>query len=170
MLGQLYIWSFWIQHFVMLISPIVAWRWGKGPELQCAIILALMVLCDWLYHLVTGNTAILNEIDPGHLFIDTSAGLAFFVVSLRANRLYPICISALQLVSITSHFARGIDERIARLIYGAMIIGPSYFQIALLYLGIILHHRRQQKYGDYPQWLNSSDRLRENAQNVSRRN
>jgi hypothetical protein len=90
------------------------------------------------------------------------------VVALKANRLYPLCIAAFQIVSLTTHLARDLTGKISGTVYGLLAAGPSYLEILALIVGIALHHRRARTFGSYRSWRASSNRLPTDDRMMSR--
>lgn len=157
MLFELLTWKDELEFGVLLLVVISAWRWGAGPEKACAGALLYMALVDYPYHWILGRSAILGTVDVGHAFIDFSTAAIFIYVALKANRLYPLWLAALQSISILSHLGRDLNREIDGLAYGILIIAPSYLEIAILSVGVYMHHSRVKKHGKYRSWRTFSD-------------
>ena len=137
---------------------IALWR-GAGPERWSAAVFIGMFVLDRFYHFVLGPGAHYGTIDLGHFCIDLIATIAFVAIALRANRIYPLCLAALQVVAVISHVVRAISVAVAGGAYSILMIAPSYLQIAVFGGGLCLHLRRSQKFPHYPSWLVSSPHL-----------
>lgn len=159
MVAQLLIWKVELQFGLLLSTLVLSWWWGAGPERACAGVFAYMALTDKIYHWQFSHGLRIAGMDPGHSIIDITCGIAFYAIALRANRLYPLCLSSLQLVAVISHFAEEMSPSIADPIYAIMIALPSYLQLPTLLIGLLLHRRRTQSWGKYASWLDSSGRL-----------
>ena len=121
-----------------------------------AAVLVWFKVADPVNHALFGAWSDFATVDSGHIVID-GVGLVVAVgVAIRANRWYPLCFAAFQLVAFAAHVVRGAIREIHPLAYGAMYVGPSYFQMVVLALGIWAHRRRTVRRGSYPSWRNSS--------------
>ena len=148
---------------VVLLQLIALWR-GAGPERCVAGVNLGMVVLDRLYHLAAGAPVHFANIDPGHLVIDLAAFAALAAIALKANRFYPICLAAIQLLAVTSHVVRAINPAIGWLAYAILIIAPSYLLTAVFGAGVGWHLLHRRKRAGTPSWLTSSGRLREKTQ------
>ena len=144
-----------LQFTVLLL--VVAWAFlrGAAPEWLCAIILLCLACLDWPYHLVFGE-AKWGSLDLGHTLLDLGASLALVFVALHANRLYPLWLASFQISSLLSHFARVMIEPMGGGAYAVLTIFPSYFEIAILFIGTQHHRRRHSIYGRYRSWHRKS--------------
>jgi hypothetical protein len=159
----------WVLNSALAGLPMLAaWRWGAAPERICAAVFLANVIVDRLYHMAVGRGTIYMSVDLGHLAIGVSTIIVLVGVALRANRVYPLWLSAFQGLVIISHFTREASAKISVLAYALLTYGPSIFQIAILALGIALHARRVKRYGKYPSWRSSSNQLPGEMQPPSR--
>jgi hypothetical protein len=146
----------WFANFVVVFGSIgAAWRWGAGPERLCATAFLFTVAADRLYHLVVGRGTYYEAVDLGHLVIGLVTGAILFAVAYWANRIYPLALTALQLLVLLSHFTREASETVGILAYATITYAPFVLQIAILAFGILLHRRRVRRSGPYPSWRSS---------------
>src|SRR3546814_8257003 len=101
-----------------------------------------MNVADRIYHALVGRGTIYGSVDIGHLIIDMLVAAVFIGVALKANRVYPLWLSAFQLVSVVSHFAREESRKIAELAYFLMNYVP-YYALLLLLAGSSEEHTSQ---------------------------
>jgi hypothetical protein len=146
----------WLQILAIASLLLAAWRIGGGPERALGGVLAGMMAIDLVYHGVFEGLSFAPPEWTFHFALDLTALAATVPVALLANRMYPLWFAAFQLIAVFAHLARDLAPGVAKLAYGIMYIGPSYFQILLLAGGIWLHHRRVRKYGPYRSWRNFS--------------
>lgn len=142
---------------VVLLFLASLWR-GATPERIVASTFIGMWLLDRAYHLAAAKGLFLLGVDLGHLVIDIAAFGTMLTVALQANRLYPIWLTALQLVAALSHFIRAVDPTEMSGVYSIFIVAPSYLQIPSFAVGLLLHLRREKMRGPYPSWQGSSNR------------
>lgn len=147
--------------FVAMLSVFAAaFAWGAGPERACASAFAYMFFVDFPLRWIFGPGRHYSTIDVGTLFIDITTAAMFVAIALRANRMYPLWLAALQLISLASHLIRGIDRLMLPLAYSVMNIAPSYLELIIIAGGIVCHVRREKRYGPYRSWRDSSSRSR----------
>lgn len=142
--------------YVAILSA-AALRWGAAPERVCVATLFLMTYGDVVYHAVLEQGPVYGTVDIGHLLIDIGVATAFIGVALRANRVYPIWLAAIQLVSVISHFAREVTEYFPRLAYGLMNYVPYYVVLLIMAGGLWRHAVRTKRHGPYRSWRTFSN-------------
>ena len=94
----------------------------------------------------------LHSIDPVALTIDALATVSYCALALYARRVWPIWATALQILSLTSHFAQGIEPSHPG-IYITMKSGPTLAVQVVLLLGTLFHLRRLRQFGSDPAWM-----------------
>lgn len=141
------------------ILAAAALRWGAGPERTCAATFFAMTFGDAAYHALVGLGPVYGSVDIWHLTIDLGAAVAFIGIALRANRIYPLWLAAIQLISVISHFAREVIERLPKLAYGLMTYLPYYAILFVAAGGLLVHARRRKHHGPYRPWRSSSSPL-----------
>jgi hypothetical protein len=152
MLGVLWQMKDRYQEVILALLVIVAvWR-GASPERWVAATFAAIWGVDRLYHLSIPTGLFWREVDLGHCAIDFVGFASIGWVALRANRIYPICLGALQLMVLMSHVVRGLSPAIVTGAYRILALAPSYLLIAVFAAGLLLHIRRQAKFGPYRSW------------------
>ena len=145
----------WLDEFnalTALLLVLAAWRWGDAPERFSVAALLSMLVTDEYYHLLFGPATVYESVDLGHLLIDLGGAFQFVAIALYANRTFPLCLAAFQILSVIAHFARLELNDIGLFAYALLNYGPYYFEIAVILLGIALHARRKARFGDYPSW------------------
>jgi branched-subunit amino acid transport protein AzlD len=153
---DLLIWKDELQFGALLLVIGYAWWRGAGPERVCGGALLYMALVDYPYHWIFDRSAILASVDLGHAFIDLSTAAIFFLVAIKANRLYPLWLAALQTISFLGHIGRDLSAAINGMAYAILIAAPSYLEIMTLALGVLFHQRRMMLFGTYRSWRSYS--------------
>lgn len=143
------------QWLILMLTVLLAlWR-GAGPERQVAGTFLTMFFVDRLYHAVFEGGRFYLRVDVGHILIDLVVLGAFIAIALRANRVYPIWLASLQLMTLVSHIVRALSPAIINGVYAILMFAPSYLEVLTFGLGVGLHIRRQRKYGPYRSWRHS---------------
>lgn len=145
---------------VFLLFGLALWR-GAAPEKIISAAFVGMWVIDRLYHLFVTSGSRFGQVDPVHLGIDAIATIVLLLVALKANRLYPLWLTALQLAATLSHLFRAASPSLQGGAYSIFIVAPSYLQIPSFAIALLLHIRRVQKHGPYPSWQNFSRPLRD---------
>ena len=136
---------------------------GSGPERAIAATLAGMLVVDQSYHIATDIEVIYFSVDYAHTAIDFAGAVSLTWIALVANRIYPLCMAAVQVISVLSHFARGQSADMNNLAYGILMQAPSSFLIVLLASGMFAHVRRTSRHGTYRSWRLPSNQLPEHG-------
>jgi hypothetical protein len=145
-----------IQHAILFSLCVFAWLKGDGPEKWIANVLIGMVVLNSTLHLLFPHDDNFDRIIASHLFLDLIVLAALVPIALRANRIYPLCILAAQLLAVVMHFNRGLAPEGMEFAYWLLTRVPSYIQIIALATGLYLHRRRARRYGPYRSWRTSS--------------
>jgi hypothetical protein len=148
---------------------LATWR-GAAPERWLAGTFILMFALDRFYHVFFGPGHDIVGVSPGHILIDAVAAVLFVWIGLSANRVYPLWVAGFQLMAVVSHVVRAISPAIASGAYKTIMIAPSYLQTAAFTLGVILHMRREIRYGPYRSWRDSSLRSQMSARSERPKN
>lgn len=137
-----------------LLIPTVFYAFLRGglPERVAAMIILSMYPIDWGYHAIWGNVTVYSTVNLGHLLNDAWLLLAMTVLTLRANRRWVMWLASVQLIAVIAHFVRWKSAIVDEDIYAAFTRWTSYFQIALLFAGTLLHHRRTLRGINTPSW------------------
>jgi hypothetical protein len=114
-------------------------RCGGAPERIVAWIILATVVADPLLHLLLQPR--FRAVDPTHVIIDVARFAGLAAVAVRANRYWPIWLSAFQLLALAAHLAKAMDLAIHPVIYGAMQAIWSYG----ILIGLILATRTHQR-------------------------
>jgi hypothetical protein len=114
---------------------------GGRPERIGATILAVgsvltvAALPSWASHV--------GPVEIGILIVDVACLAAFALLALRADRFWPIWVSALVGVGALGHLARWFDgPEISTRVYAMSLAIWSYPMLALIAIGTLHHQRR----------------------------
>ncbi|MCJ1959108.1 hypothetical protein [Novosphingobium mangrovi (ex Hu et al. 2023)] len=143
-----------LQTAMIVILFLAALRWGAVPEKLVAGLLAAMIVFHVGYHSLVGGAIVLAGVDLGHVAIDLALLVALGAVALHANRVYPLWLTAAQLISVFSYAYRYLDGegQLGRGPYDVMATLPFYLCVLFAWVGFVRHVLRRRHHGDYPSW------------------
>ncbi len=141
---------FWLTVATFVVLFGLARRYGKEPEQQVAAILLANFLLLLFYVELRGNVAFAS-VDRVLAVLDLGSLVGFLWVALRANRMWPLLIAALQVVVMIAHLSVFIELG-ARTVYWGMMAVSQYLQLFVLAGGLISHHLRVKRVGPYRSW------------------
>ena len=152
------------QHIASLVLMLAIWRWGAGPERWLiAVFVGAMVVPVYLFDWLALGDPAFGPYAWAWVAIDLGSAAAFIAVALNANRNYPLWVAGFQLVAIGVHGVRGLIDAISPLTYVLLSIGPSYCQLAIIFVGFVRHTRRVKRFGPYRDWRLSERRMIQRA-------
>lgn len=129
----------------------VVLRFGAGPERVVLQILLAATLLDFAYHGILGSV-MFRQVDTGHLVLDSAAFAGLMWTALRANRVWPLWVCALQLQPLVVHLAMILQLPPQRMAYWLMMAAPADIEGLILVLGTIAHAHRKRLVGPYRDW------------------
>ncbi len=141
------------QHVASLLLAAAVWRWGGAPERWImGIFLATMVVPIYAARLFGLSAYEHGPAASTAFLIDLVAAVLFVAIALNANRNYPLWIAGFQLVAVGAHLVGAMVESVSPLAIAVLVIGPSYFQLLLLFAGFVRHTLRERRFGRYREW------------------
>jgi len=145
-------------HFVALLvlCTLYALWAGGGPERVGAAAYALSVAATHLI-LTAHNERWLN-VEVGVFINDVIVFFAFVAIALRANRFWPIWVSAFLGLGVLGHLGRLAGPDVLWWAYAVVLTIWSYPILAVIALGTFLHRRRLALNGADRSWTSSSGR------------
>ena len=141
----------WTLRLMAVAIVFASLRKGGEPEKLVAAVLIATAGLDMVNHAMFGDP-VFFAVNPGHLVIDIWAMTALLWVALRANRGWPLWVSAAQIIVVLGHMSKIIDLSLVRFGYFAMTQLPISIQVCALLLGTVAHVRREERVGRYHAW------------------
>jgi hypothetical protein len=99
-----------------------------------------------------------HSVEYGAFLVDVATLLSLVALALRANRLWPLWVTALQAIGTTGHAVKLADPEVIRWAYAFALAFWSYPMLALLAFGTWNHQRRLARFGVDRSWSSSSGR------------
>lgn len=112
---------------------------GGLPERLVGWLVLATFAADPVLHLLFART--FTQVDPTHLLIDSVRFAGLSAIALRANRFWPIWLSAFQLLALAAHLAKAMALTIHPVIYGLMQAMWSYGIVIGLIVATRVHQR-----------------------------
>lgn len=143
--------SLWLPRILLAFAVMFAARKGGEPEQSVAAILLATFALDVANHAIFGDPAWF-AVNPGHLVIDLWAFIVLMWVAMRANRAWPLAVSAAQALVVLGHVAKLWELAMVRKAYWVMTQVPFSLQLLVLIFGTAAHMQRSRRLGDYHGW------------------
>jgi hypothetical protein len=141
---------------LLVLCTLYALWAGGGPERVGAAIYALSVVVTHLIRTANGQRWL--NVQIGEFTVDAVTFLAFVIIALRANRFWPLWVSAFLGLGVLGHLGRLVGADTYWWAYAVVLTIWSYPIVATFALGTFLHRRRLALHGADRSWVNSSDR------------
>lgn len=93
-----------------------------------------------------------HEIETLLFLIDLAALVALAAIAARADRFWPLYVSALQLLALGIHGVKAYQPSLVYWMYGGASGKIAYPMVALLAIGVLRHRRRLHSAGSDPDW------------------
>jgi hypothetical protein len=145
-------------HFLTLLAVCTLYAlWaGGGPERVGATVYAASVAVTFL--LMTAHNAPWLNLEVGAFIVDASTFLAFILIALRADRFWPLWVTAFLGIGVLGHVAKLVVPDTFWRAYAVVLTIWSYPIVLLFALGAYLHRRRLASRGADRSWVTSSAR------------
>lgn len=129
--------SFWVILIATCACALVRGGWAErrvAALLPAAAVLTALVRGPWVSRYSTLELRV--------ALVDVALLAALVVVAMRAGRVWPIALCALQAVTVLGHLGKLLDPDLWRLGYALMIMAPAYPGLLLLAGGTWRHAAR----------------------------
>ena len=129
------------------IACFYALAWGGAPERLTAGVF-LIAACASYY----APFSRYREMEIALSAIDLVTLVALAAIAARADRFWPLYVSALQLLTLGIHGAKAYQPDLVYWMYGGASGKIAYPMIVLLAIGVLRHRRRLSTLGNDPDW------------------
>jgi hypothetical protein len=132
-----------------------AFRGGPPERIGAAIFLGAAILTTAA---LSAPSARWGTVEAGVFAVDVVMLAALIGLALSAERLWPLWVTALQLIGTAGHAAKLASPEVIREAYAFVMAFWSYPMLSLLVFGTWSHQRRLAKFGVDRSWSSSSGR------------
>jgi hypothetical protein len=136
---------------LLAVAAYALWR-GGGPERSVA---ALFLAAAIATILVLPTQGIFHDVATGILLVDSALFLCLLAVAMRAERFWPLWMTALQGIAVAGHGAKAVNPHVIPITYVILLAFWGYPMVALLAIATWRHQRRLKKYGTERSWTRS---------------
>ena len=136
---------------ILILSTGFAITRGGAPERWGALVIVTMTAIQ-VASAFSGHQKF-HSVDLGSVVVDAYGVIGFGAIALYARRAWPIWATSLQILSLSSHFARQVDQGVSPMVYALMKSSPTFFVLLALFVGTMAHRRRLQLQGKDPGWM-----------------
>lgn len=134
---------------LLLLCTVYALVAGGSPERVAAILYLLSCAASYLSWTKAGTW---HEVELGVFLVDVVTFALFCLLALRADRFWPIWVSALLGLGVLGHLARVAEPGLFWWAYAVALTIWSYPILALIAFGTWAHRRRLARFGADPSW------------------
>lgn len=99
-----------------------------------------------------------GSIEIGVFLVDVATLVGFLILALRAERYWPLWLTALQILGMAGHAVKEADPSTIRQAYAFALAFWSYPMLLLIAVGTWRHQRRLALYGVDKSWSSFSAR------------
>lgn len=145
-------------YFLTLLAACTLYAlWAGGaPERTGAIVYALSVAATFLIVPARDHPPWIN-LEVGAFVIDAATFLAFVLIALRADRYWPLWVTAFLGIGVLGHLAKLMVPDTFWRAYAVVLTIWSYPILVLIAVGAFRHRQRLARGGADRSWVNSSD-------------
>jgi hypothetical protein len=129
------------------------WRGGPPERIGAGIFLVATILTVVA---ASGPARRFSSVESGILIVDAVMLAALLILALRAERYWPIWVTALQAIGTAGHAVKLADPGVMPLAYAFILALWSYPMLLLLALGTWRHQQRVARFGSDRSWSSSS--------------
>jgi hypothetical protein len=141
--------------FLLVCCAYVALR-GAAPErIGASIILVGSILSTAALSSPAGR---FTSVEAGVFLVDLAAFVGLLVLSLRAERLWPLWVTALQLIATAAHAVKLMEPGLIRAAYAIVMGLWTYPVLLIIVFGTFNHQRRMARFGVDRSWSSFSGR------------
>lgn len=132
---------------LVVVCGYALWR-GGAPERIAAVLFAGAAATTY----VSMYSYAFQTVSQFYLLIDLALFVAIAVLSLWADRFWPMWVAALQLMVLAAHGVRATHPELLPFIYYVATAKLAYPMILMLAIGTVRHRERLARWGSDLDW------------------
>lgn len=140
---------------LILCAAYAGWHGGAPERIGIALVAAGAVF-TWVVVSAPGTR--FRDVETGVLIGDVVIFFALALLAMRANRFWPIWVTALFGIGILGHLAMSLNPAVIPWAYAVVLSMWSYPILLLIAVGTWTHRRRLIRSGADPSWTPFSGR------------
>lgn len=131
---------FWASLILVFLA---AYRWGGTPERTVAGMYLLAAVATTAAH--PAIAVRYRDVELLVFLIDAFLLAGLVIVSIRADRWWPLCATALQMLTVLSHVGKIVNPNLWRYGYQLMAVWASWPTVVILAVGIWRERQRTRR-------------------------
>lgn len=136
---------------VLVLACGYAFWVGGAPERWTAIVFAGAAAATFIAP-IYNTVHPFSRVEPMLLAVDLVMLGALIAIALRADRFWPLYVSALHLITIAVHGVKAFQPSLVPWMYAGASSKIAYPMLALLAIGALRHRHRLARFGSDRDW------------------
>ena len=125
------------------VVSFACFRWGEEPE---RVVAGMFVAAAIATPLVRSAIAFrYRDVEVGVLLVDACLLAGLVWITVRVDRWWPLCVTALQLITFLSHVGKAVNPSLWRYGYQLMATWAAWPMVSILALGVLRCHLRKRR-------------------------
>ena len=138
-----------------MATALLAAIWGGAPERTAA---ALLIAAYAVTRLAARPLAArYGPLDVTMLTVDLLLLAGLLLLSVRADRSWPIVLTALHSLTVLGYLGGAVNPALRQLGYAIFLTLPAWLGMSPLWIGIVTHQRRLRQHGVDKSWRTRSN-------------
>jgi hypothetical protein len=129
---------------------------GGGPERWTALVFIVGAFATYAVPDFYRGRAY-AQVEPILLLVDATMLFALIAIAVRADRFWPLYVTALHLITVAVHGVKGLQADLVPWMYAAASSKIAYPMLVLLAIGALRHRNRLAQFGSDRDWSDSRE-------------